>query len=213
MSETQGLDSSAEAKFVYGEHIFIRPHNDFKWTVTYIEGVVEGKPVLAMPEPYLQSMLIEAESFECCTNPDGRYQFFEASIEQMRLEKPAYVTLSKPRNVVVESDCREKKRLVVNILATIQEETGTKMLHAIVHDLSPTGLALTHRGTLAPQTALTVTLHMPVRNFFKNNVKMTGDIVWSRVNNGCTSLGISANEKSTENGRLLHFFHDYHLNA
>ncbi len=213
MSEAVMSNPVENTKFLYGEHIHIRPKGDHHWTVSYIENVIDGKPVLAMPEAYAQAMLIEAVTFECYTNSNGKYQFFTATIENMRLEKPALITLSKPQNPIIKDNARVQKRLIVNMLAEIHDENGLKISNAIVRDISPTGLALTFNSTPEVKPPLLISLHMPVRNFFKNIVRIKGKSVWSYQRANCTHMGISMKNDATENSRLLNFFYNYHLNA
>ena len=211
MSEIQSVDFFQEPKFEYGEHFFIRPKGGRNWTVTYVENVDKGRPVLAMPEAYAQAMLIQTEHFECYTSSNGRYQLFNASLERIRFEKPAYVILSKLCNVTVTTDSRLKKRLIVNFLSTIQTAETGRQLYAIVENISSSGCALTCKGHISGGASLELTFHMPVRNFFKNIIKAKGSIIWACEKDGCTSMGVALDNNAVENTRLLEYFYNYHL--
>jgi hypothetical protein len=164
-----------------------------------------------MPEAYAQAMFIHIEHFECFTNSNGRYQLFNASLERIRLEKPAYVFLSNLRNVIINDDSRLKKRIVVNFLSTIKTAAADGPLYAMVENISPSGCGLTCKGIISGEAALELTLHMPVRNFFKNTVKAKGNIIWALAKDGCTSMGVALDNTTIENSRLLEYFYSCHL--
>jgi hypothetical protein len=115
--------------------------------------------------------------------------------------------------VVIKPDARIKKRLIVNILATVRLASNAQNLNAIVENLSPIGMSLTFRGKIPSDQPVTVKLHMPVRNFFKNIVTITGKTLWTSEKNSCTSMGISVDENTVQNAELLEYFYSYHSKA
>ena len=212
MNETAIAGSSEVIVFKYGEHFLIRPKGSGSWTVSYIESVIDGKPVIAMPEAYCQAMFIEAETFECCTISNGEFRFFNSSVEKIRLERPALVTLTKPENTVKNADARKNSRLIVNILATVKDQSSPAgPVYAQVKNISSSGLALIVKGPVATGSDFLISLHMPVRNFFQNIVTIKGNVIWSFTRDGFTTAGISSEEETVENSRLFNLFYDYHL--